>query len=190
MRMALHTGEADLRTWAITTVRPSTTARDCGRWRTERKCSFRQSRLTWCARAWRQKSACGTWASTSSKTWCGPSTCGSWYTRASRASSRSGLAPRVRHNLPAQATPFIGRHEAIEAITARLGSDGVRVVTMTGAGGIGKTRLALQVATELVDKFADGVFFVPLARIADPSLVVATIAQTLGIREVGAAFRS
>jgi predicted ATPase len=97
-----------------------------------------------------------------------------------------GSLTRVRHNLPGQATPFIGRHEAIEAITARLASDGVRLLTITGAGGIGKTRLALQVATDLVDSFADGVFVVPLAAVADASLVAATIAQTLGVREVGA----
>jgi predicted ATPase/class 3 adenylate cyclase len=91
----------------------------------------------------------------------------------------------VRHNLPGQATSFIGRHAAIEAIKARLTTDGVRLLTVTGAGGIGKTRLVLRVAAELVDNFTDGAFFVPLAPIADPSLVCATIAQNIGVREVG-----
>jgi predicted ATPase/DNA-binding CsgD family transcriptional regulator len=91
----------------------------------------------------------------------------------------------VRHNLPGQATSFIGRHAAIEAIKARLVADGVRLLTVTGASGIGKTRLALQVAGELVGSFGDGVCFVPLAAIADHELVSVAIAQSVGVPEVG-----
>jgi predicted ATPase len=62
----------------------------------------------------------------------------------------------------------------------------VRLLTLTGTGGIGKTRLALQVATDLLREFADGICFIPLAPTSDPDLVVPTIAQALGIKESGA----
>jgi predicted ATPase len=61
----------------------------------------------------------------------------------------------------------------------------VRLLTLTGAGGTGKTRLALQVASELVDEFVDGAYFVALASIRDPALVLSAIAGTLGVRETG-----
>jgi predicted ATPase len=91
----------------------------------------------------------------------------------------------VRNNLPGQVTSFIGRQEAIATLTARLGRDGSRLLTITGAGGIGKTRLAVQVAGELAGRFADGVCFVPLGAIAEPELVSTAIAQALGVPEVG-----
>ncbi len=99
------------------------------------------------------------------------------------ATESLAVSPR-RHSLPDQPTAFIGRLQTIEAIKERLDRHRVRLLTLTGAAGIGKTRLALQIAGELVENFTDGVFFVPLAPIADPSLILATIAQTLGIREV------
>ena len=89
-----------------------------------------------------------------------------------------------RTNLPAQPTPLIGREREIAAMAALLRRADVRLVTLTGPGGTGKTRLALQVAAELLDDFADGVYFVNLAPISDPSLVATTIAQTLGVAEV------
>jgi predicted ATPase/class 3 adenylate cyclase len=89
------------------------------------------------------------------------------------------------HNLPALATPLVGREPELAAITARLRSANVRLLTLTGAGGIGKTRLALQAAAELLDDYADGVFFVSLAPISDPSLVVSAMAQGLGVPDVG-----
>jgi predicted ATPase/class 3 adenylate cyclase/DNA-binding CsgD family transcriptional regulator len=89
------------------------------------------------------------------------------------------------HNLPVQTTPFIGREREVSAVCQQLHRLDVRLLTLTGPGGTGKTRLGLQVAAELLDSFADGVFFVPLASLNDPSLVAATIAQTLGLREVG-----
>jgi predicted ATPase/DNA-binding SARP family transcriptional activator len=88
------------------------------------------------------------------------------------------------NNLPAQATPLIGREVEQEAVRRLLGREAVRLVTLTGPGGTGKTRLGLQVAAELLDQFADGVFFVDLAAIRDPALVLPTIAQSLGVREV------
>jgi predicted ATPase/class 3 adenylate cyclase/DNA-binding CsgD family transcriptional regulator len=88
-------------------------------------------------------------------------------------------------NLPIQATALIGRERDIASVRDLLRRDDVRLVTLTGPGGIGKTRLALQAATEMLDTFTDGVYFVDLAPISDSSLVVSTIAQTLGIRESG-----
>ena len=88
-----------------------------------------------------------------------------------------------RNNLPIQLTPFIGREQELAAIQDILTREDARLLTLTGPGGAGKTRLGLQVAAELSDRFADGVFFVYLAPINDPALVMPTIAQTLDIRE-------
>jgi predicted ATPase/class 3 adenylate cyclase len=87
------------------------------------------------------------------------------------------------NNLPAQITPLVGREHEIEALRQLLLKAEVRLVTLTGPGGIGKTSLSLQVAISLLEEFAHGVFFVGLAAIADAELVLPTIAQTLGIRE-------
>jgi predicted ATPase/class 3 adenylate cyclase len=89
-----------------------------------------------------------------------------------------------RHNLPAQPNALIGREQELAHVGALLLRTNVRLVTLTGPGGTGKTRLALQVAAELLDRFADGVWFVPLAAISDPGLVVSAIAQMVGIKEV------
>src|SRR5437588_702198 len=89
------------------------------------------------------------------------------------------------HHLPAQLTPLIGREQEVAAASALLSRPGVRLVTLTGTGGVGKTRLSLQVATDLLDDFADGVCFVQLAPVSDPELVIATITRTLGIKEEG-----
>jgi predicted ATPase/class 3 adenylate cyclase len=86
-----------------------------------------------------------------------------------------------RTNLPIAATSLVGRGRELAELTELLG-DGARLVTVTGAGGSGKTRLALQVAAELADDFRDGVFFVPLAPIQDAALVAPTIAQAAGVR--------
>jgi predicted ATPase/class 3 adenylate cyclase len=89
------------------------------------------------------------------------------------------------HNLPIQPTSLVGREREIAAVCALLQREDVRLMTLIGTGGTGKTRLALQVAAELVEAFADGVWFVRLSRLVDPELVLPTIAQTLGVREVG-----
>ncbi len=90
-----------------------------------------------------------------------------------------------KHTLPAQLTPLIGREREVAAICTLLHRPHVRLVTLTGAGGIGKTRLGLQVAADLSDAFPDGVYFVNLAPIRDPSLTTSTIAHELGIHEAG-----
>ena len=85
-----------------------------------------------------------------------------------------------RNNLPLQPTPLIGREKEIAEVCERLSHPEIRLLTLTGAGGTGKTRLALQAAAELTQEFEDGVYFVSLAAIRDPQLVVPTMAATLG----------
>jgi predicted ATPase/class 3 adenylate cyclase/Tfp pilus assembly protein PilF len=87
------------------------------------------------------------------------------------------------NNLPAQTTPFIGREDAIRAVKKALSNINVRLLTLSGVGGTGKTRLALEVAADLVDEFEHGVFFVALAALSDPSLVLPTIAKAFDVRE-------
>lgn len=88
------------------------------------------------------------------------------------------------HNLPAQVTPLIGREHDVANACALLHRNEVRLVTLTGAGGIGKTCLGIEIAHCQLCAFADGVCFVPLAPISDPTLVVAAIAQALEVKEV------
>ena len=101
---------------------------------------------------------------------------------------RTGDLPAT--NLPAPVSSFIGREREIAAVRRLLGGGGdvrsghaSRLVTLTGPGGMGKTRLALAAASELADQYPDGVWFVELAPIVDPSLVPSTVAQVLGVRE-------
>lgn len=88
------------------------------------------------------------------------------------------------NNLPVQPTTFIGREREVEAIQQRLMRPDVRLLTLSGPGGVGKTRMALQVAAEVLEEFADGVFFIRLSVISDPNLIAYAIAHELGIREV------
>ncbi len=88
-------------------------------------------------------------------------------------------------DLPTPLAPLIGREREIAAIVSLLGPDGGRLLTLTGAGGVGKTRLALRAAAELTPRFQDGVCFVNLAPLSDPGLLAATVAGVLGLREAG-----
>ena len=85
------------------------------------------------------------------------------------------------NNLPQQVTSFIGRERELAEAKALLGR--TRLLTLLGAGGLGKTRLALQLAAEVLDDYGDGVWFVELAPIADPGLVAQALASVLGVRE-------
>lgn len=87
-------------------------------------------------------------------------------------------------NLPVQPTPLIGREKQIDVLKQLLDSR-ARLVTLTGPGGVGKTRLGLQAAADLCDSFEDGVYWVNLAPLLDPSLVISTITQVLGVMESG-----
>src|SRR2546428_9857986 len=87
------------------------------------------------------------------------------------------------NNLPIQPTSLIGREKEVATVEHLLRRENVRLLTLTGPGGTGKTRLGLQVAAELSERFLDGVFFVNLAPISDPVLVVPTIAQILEVKE-------
>src|SRR5262245_59126848 len=85
------------------------------------------------------------------------------------------------HNLPLQVTSFVGREADVAAVRRLLGT--TRLLTLTGTGGCGKTRLALHVGADLVEEYPDGVWFVDLAPIADPALVPQATAAAMGLRE-------
>lgn len=89
------------------------------------------------------------------------------------------------NNLPVELTPFVGREREASVLREMLLRPEVRLLTLLGAGGVGKTRLALQVAADLIDVMPDGVFFVPLAAISEPGLVVPAMAEALSVRETG-----
>src|SRR5437588_152409 len=87
----------------------------------------------------------------------------------------------MSHNLPAQLNSFVGRERAIDDLTALVA--GLRLVTLTGAGGCGKTRLALEVGGRVLDEFADGVWLVELAAVDEEPLVPRAVAGAVGVGE-------
>jgi predicted ATPase/class 3 adenylate cyclase len=89
------------------------------------------------------------------------------------------------NNLPLQPTPFLGREDQVARIVDLLGREDVRLLTITGPGGVGKTRVALQAAADLLEAFPDGIWFVDLSALDDPALVPSTIAAVFGVREEG-----
>lgn len=106
----------------------------------------------------------------------------------SEAAPAEGETPP--HNLPLQLTSFIGREREVQDIKDLLlerssHADTVRLLTLTGPGGSGKTRLALRAASEVLVEFSDGVFFISLAAISDPTLVLPTVMQTLDVIRIG-----
>ena len=109
------------------------------------------------------------------------------FTLAARRSRASAAVqpPSTRPSpaIPVPLTPLVGREAEVAEVAALLQRADIRQVTLTGPGGVGKTRLALEVAADLANMFADGAVFVSLAPLKDATLMAATIAQTLGVRE-------
>ena len=93
------------------------------------------------------------------------------------------LKSLYRTNLPVPATPFLGRERELAEVVALLVRDDVRLLTLTGPGGTGKTRLALQAAAEASDAYPDGVLWVALAPLRDPGIVLSSVAQVLEVNE-------
>jgi predicted ATPase/DNA-binding CsgD family transcriptional regulator/transcriptional regulator with XRE-family HTH domain len=100
------------------------------------------------------------------------------------AKLRSKPQSITQHNLPIMLGSFIGREKEQAEVLQLVVEQGIRLVTLTGPGGVGKTRLAVKVVRQLGQHFQDGVVFVSLAPVSDPGLVPAAIAQALDVREV------
>jgi predicted ATPase/DNA-binding XRE family transcriptional regulator len=101
---------------------------------------------------------------------------------------QEGKVPTARVALPGSALPLkatrlVGREQDLKEVAGFLSRPEVRLLTLTGVGGVGKTRLAIEAAWEAANLFSDGVAFVALAPLGDPALVIPTVAQSLGLRE-------
>jgi DNA-binding winged helix-turn-helix (wHTH) protein len=103
------------------------------------------------------------------------------FREAPETESRHSDVSACRHNLPVPLTNFIGRDQEMAELLRLVAS--TRLLTLTGAGGCGKTRLALELAANVLDRFPDGVWVVDLAAICNPSLVTQTVASVLDVRE-------
>ena len=106
---------------------------------------------------------------------------GALHERLEEAPSRH--APTRPQNLPLQRTVFVGREREVESVKELLLRNDVRIITLTGPGGIGKTRLALKAAGDVAQEFPGGLYFVPLAPVHDEGMIPVSIARALGIRE-------
>lgn len=93
--------------------------------------------------------------------------------------------PGIMNNLPAALTPLVGAEETVAAVTALAQQPGVRLLTLIGPGGVGKTRLAIAAAANLLSDFRDGVVFVPLETLHDPSLIPAQVSRLLNLGTSG-----
>ena len=89
---------------------------------------------------------------------------------------------RVLHNLPADTLPFIGREREIKEIITQLNDDNIRLITIVGAGGMGKSRLSIEVGRQLLPRFLQGVYFISLAPITTTEQIITTIADTIGFK--------
>src|SRR5579859_5303826 len=87
--------------------------------------------------------------------------------------------------MPRPSTPLLGREQELEGIKNRLLQQNVQLLTLLGTGGVGKTRVGIEVAAHIREYFSDGLCFVPLATVSDPALVIPTLAKTLEISESG-----
>src|SRR4029078_7352903 len=99
---------------------------------------------------------------------------------ASVDSARKSAAPHV-FALPRSLSSFVGRLHDLDALDGFLHEDGTRLITLTGSGGVGKARPALESAARVAPDFPEGVWFVDLSPLADPALVVPTLARSLGV---------